>query len=104
MTSPPNSVFHSAGSGFESAIFRCRYGGDDSGEGLNWEDALAWVEQNNAEAYLGYSDWRLPDAKELQSIVDYTRSPDTTGSAAIDPVFDVTFNGLEGIIGNASRQ
>jgi hypothetical protein len=44
----------------------------------------------NEENYLGYSDWRLPNAKELQSIVDYTRSPDTTNSAAIDPLFTVT--------------
>ena len=63
---------------------------DDSGEGMNWEDALAWVQQNNEESYLGYNDWRLPNAKELQSIVDYTRSPQTTNSAAIDPVFKVT--------------
>ena len=28
--------------------------------------------------------------KELQSIVDYTRSPDTTRSAAIDPIFGTT--------------
>lgn len=62
----------------------------DGGYGMNWEDALDWAEQNNAENYLGYSDWRLPNAKELQSIIDYTRSPDTTGSAAIDPVFNVT--------------
>jgi hypothetical protein len=62
----------------------------DSGEGMNWEDALAWVQQKNEENYLGYSDWRLPNAKELQSIVDYTRSPSTTSSAAIDPVFDAT--------------
>jgi hypothetical protein len=62
----------------------------DNGEGLDWEDALAWVEEKNAENYLGYSDWRLPNAKELQSIVDYTRSPDTTGSAAIDPLFSAT--------------
>ncbi|MBI4829971.1 MAG: DUF1566 domain-containing protein [Candidatus Lindowbacteria bacterium] len=62
----------------------------DSGQGMIWEDALAWVEQKNAENYLGHSDWRLPNAKELQSIVDYTRSPDTTGSAAISPVFSVT--------------
>jgi hypothetical protein len=32
----------------------------------------------------------LPNAKELQSIVDYTRSPSTTGSAAIDPLFNVS--------------
>ena len=62
----------------------------DSGEGMDWEEALAWVQQRNEENYLGYSDWRLPNAKELQSIVDYTRSPQTTGSAAIDPVFEVT--------------
>ena len=62
----------------------------DSGVGMNWEDALAWVQQKNEENYLGYSDWRLPNAKELQSIVDYTRSPATTNSAAIDPLFTVT--------------
>ena len=44
---------------------------------------------NNFE-FAGYADWRLPDVKELQSIVDYTRSPATTNSAAIDPVFNCT--------------
>jgi hypothetical protein len=63
---------------------------NDSAIGLNWEDALDWVAQMNAANYLGYNDWRLPNAKELQSIVDYTRSPDTTSSAAIDPLFNVT--------------
>jgi hypothetical protein len=63
---------------------------DNSGEGLDWEDALAWVEAKNADTYLGYGDWRLPNAKELQSIVDYTRSPGTIGSAAIDPLFNAT--------------
>lgn len=63
---------------------------DDSGVGMDWEDALAWVQQKNEENYLGYNDWRLPNAKELQSIVDYTRSPQTTHSAAIDPIFDAT--------------
>ena len=60
----------------------------DSDEGMTWEEALAWVQQMNAENYLGYSDWRLPHAKELQSIVDYSRAPSTTGSAAIDPIFE----------------
>ncbi len=62
----------------------------DSGEGMSWQEALAWVAERIAEGYLGYDDWRLPNAKELQSIVDYTRSPDTTRSAAIDPVFETT--------------
>ncbi len=63
---------------------------EDSGRGMDWEEALAWVQEKNAEGYLGYSDWRLPDAKELQSIVDYTRSPDATSSPAIDPLFGCT--------------
>ncbi len=62
----------------------------DSGERVVWEGALALVQEKNEENYLGYSDWRLPNAKELQSIVDYSRSPDTTGSAAIDPVFEIS--------------
>lgn len=60
---------------------------DDSGVGMNWRDALAWVRQCNARRHLGHADWRLPDAKELHSIVDYTRAPQTTGTPAIDPVF-----------------
>jgi len=62
----------------------------DSEVALNWEEALAWAQQKNGENYLGFSNWRLPNVKELQSIVDYTRSPATTNSAAIDPVFNVT--------------
>ena len=61
---------------------------DDSKEGLNWEDALNWVQQKNSENYLGHDDWRLPNVKELQSIVDYTRSPQATNSAAIDSIFN----------------
>ncbi len=60
---------------------------EDSGAGYDWEDALDYAE--NLEL-ADYDDWRLPNAKELQSIVDYTRSPDTTGSAAIDPIFSST--------------
>ncbi len=63
---------------------------NDSGEAMNWQEALAWVQQCNAEEYLGYSDWRLPNVKELESLVDYTRAPDVTDSPAIDPIFNVT--------------
>lgn len=60
---------------------------DDSGQGMNWQDALAYADSLE---YAGYADWRLPDAKELQSILDYSRSPGTSGSAAIDPMFTST--------------
>jgi len=60
---------------------------DDSGYGMFWEHALAYAESLTD---IGYDDWRLPNAKELQSILDYTRSPDTTSSAAIDPLFNTT--------------
>jgi hypothetical protein len=62
----------------------------DSGEGINWEAALAWIQRKNDEKYLGHDDWRLPHAKELQSIVDYRRAPAVTHSPAIDPVFKTT--------------
>ncbi len=63
---------------------------DDSTSSFNWEQALLWVEEQNTADYLGYADWRLPNAKELQSLVDYSRSPDTSNSAAIDPLFNAT--------------
>ena len=59
----------------------------DSGEGMDWKAALEYAETME---FAGYTDWRLPSAKELQSIVDYDRSPATTDSAAIDPVFLAT--------------
>ncbi len=62
----------------------------DGGVKLNWQEALAWAAQKNSELYLGHDDWRLPDVKELQSILDYTRAPNSSNSPAIDPVFDCT--------------
>jgi hypothetical protein len=62
----------------------------DCGHGINWQEALAWVQMKNAQNWLGHKDWRLPTTKELESIVDYTRSPETTNSPAIDPFFYCT--------------
>jgi len=42
---------------------------DDAGYAMEWKDALSYCE--NLE-YAGYDDWKLPDIKELQSLVDYT--------------------------------
>jgi hypothetical protein len=59
----------------------------DDGVPREWEESLVYCE---ALELGGYDDWRLPDVKELQSIVDYTRSPATSGSAAIDPIFETS--------------
>jgi hypothetical protein len=59
----------------------------DDGNTYDWEDGLAYAENLTLA---GYSDWRMPNAKELHSIVDYTRSPATTSSPAIDPLFSCT--------------
>ncbi len=58
---------------------------DDDGEGMVWEDALNYAE---GFSFANYDDWRLPNAKELQSILDYERAPSVTNSAAIDPMFN----------------
>lgn len=59
-----------------------------SGTGaVSWKAALAACE---ALTLAGHSDWRLPNIKELHSIIDYTRSPGTNSSAAIDPMFTMS--------------
>ncbi|MCP4138859.1 MAG: DUF1566 domain-containing protein [Chloroflexi bacterium] len=60
---------------------------NDSASGVNWEAAINYCESLD---FAGSSNWRLPNAKELHSIVDYKRSPDMTNSAAIDPVFNIS--------------
>ncbi len=44
---------------------------EDFGLGRTWTDTLKWVEAMNEAQYLGYSDWRLPNVKELISLVEY---------------------------------
>ncbi|MDV7186293.1 DUF1566 domain-containing protein [Lutibacter sp. TH_r2] len=59
----------------------------DDGSSRDWEESLTYAENLK----LGNkSDWRLPNAKELQSIVDYTRSLQTTNSPAINPIFETS--------------
>jgi PKD repeat protein len=57
---------------------------NDNGSALLWSNALAWVQGRNASNYLGHSDWRLPNIKELQSIINYDNAPDYNGLPAMD--------------------
>ena len=50
----------------------------DDGKGRNWQEALRYAEDMTLA---GYSDWRLPNQKELHSITDYDYIP------AVNPIF-----------------
>ncbi|MFI3246012.1 MAG: DUF1566 domain-containing protein [Ferrimonas sp.] len=43
---------------------------NDSGVRMNWVEALEYADKSTLA---GYNDWRLPNAKELQSLVDYKK-------------------------------
>lgn len=38
---------------------------------LTWAEALATVARFNAEAYAGFADWRLPNRRELRSLLSF---------------------------------
>ncbi len=65
---------------------------NDNGSGIDWEDALAYAQTQNNANYLGHNDWRLPNAKELQSLVDYKRSPYATNTANVGPAINTLFS------------
>lgn len=56
--------------------------GCNNGSMLAWDAAITFAE---GLTFAGYSDWRLPNEKELQSIIDYS-----TYNPAIDPIFTNT--------------
>jgi hypothetical protein len=62
---------------------------NDNEEGVDWEAALKYAENSELA---GYTDWRLPNVKELQSIVDYTRSITATDAENVGPAIDPLFN------------
>ncbi|MFD2914070.1 Lcl C-terminal domain-containing protein [Psychroserpens luteus] len=64
---------------------------NDSEKGLDWKNALYYAENSTLAEY---SDWRLPNVKELQGIVDYDYAPGAQESKqegpAIDPIFNIS--------------
>jgi len=64
----------------------------DSGKTYDWENALVYAKDANLA---DYSDWRIPNVKELQSIVDYTKSPSATDSTKVGPAINSIFSTTE---------
>ncbi|NER83568.1 MAG: DUF1566 domain-containing protein, partial [Leptolyngbya sp. SIO1D8] len=52
---------------------------DDNGVAIDWENALTYAD---GFSFAGYDDWRLPNIKELQSLVDY---------AGVYPAIDTSY-------------
>ena len=50
---------------------------------FTWANALLAVADLNTNSYAGYSDWRLPNVKELQSIVNYGNWSPAIGEATV---------------------
>lgn len=42
-------------------------------KGLNWYDALEYVDRKNTQKFAGHSDWRLPTLEELNNLWDASR-------------------------------
>jgi hypothetical protein len=57
----------------------------DSRQGLNWKNALAYCRNQTTG---GFHDWRMPSAKELQTIVDYTISFQVNARPSASALFD----------------
>jgi hypothetical protein len=60
---------------------------NDSGYAMSWKNALAWVQTQNAANYMGHNDWRLPNVKELHSLLDYGNAPEYNSKPAINTTY-----------------
>lgn len=58
--------------------------GGGNGSTIDWDDAIIWA---SGLSFAGQSDWRIPNVKELASLVIY----DAALAVALDPLIDETF-------------
>ena len=56
---------------------------------MDWKHALYYAENSTLA---NFSDWRLPNVKELQSIVDYSYSPNATDASKTGPAINKMFS------------
>lgn len=56
---------------------------------LDWNGALNYAE---GLALAGYTDWRLPNIKELQTLTDYKLATATSAASAVTPINPVLFS------------
>ncbi len=55
---------------------------------LNWQEGLDFVEQMNREGRYGRSDWRMPNRRELRSLIDHSsKKPALTRGHPFQNVF-----------------
>ena len=66
----------------------------ETGSNISWYDAQEYIEKLNQHNLGGYSDWRLPDRLEIQSLYETSfpfKSRGKTFILHIDPIFEFSY-------------
>ncbi len=72
---PPEPRFLPDNDSVRDALTRLTWtrSANPAGFPLTWHEALDFVDSCNTEALAGHTDWRLPNRRELRSLIDYSR-------------------------------
>ena len=71
-----------------------KYAYPETGNYINWYAANDYVQKLNENKLGGYSDWRLPDRLEIQSLYEISKPFQSRGKTFflhIDPVFELSY-------------